>query len=75
MSKRIIRIKSVKVSGDLLKLVGRDVHIVRKNDHTAFGILAEILPQSLIIKDKRDHSHQFDFTEIAELIYDEVSPW
>lgn len=76
MSKRIIRIKSgVDLPIKLENLLGRDVHIIKKNDHTQYGMLSDIVAESVTIKDGRDHVHRIDFSEINEVIYDEVSPW
>lgn len=75
MSKRIIRVQNHELAQKLHNVVGKAISVVRNSDHTDYGILAEVSAGSLLLKDGRDHIHAVKFTDITEVIYDEVSNW
>ncbi len=75
MSKRIVRINRKDLGEQLAGITGRDINVVLNDDHTKFGVLHELLQDTLILRDHRDHLHTIDFTSVAEVIYDEVSAW
>lgn len=74
MSRRITRIDKRELSSKLSSVVGKDVHVVVRNDHTWFGKLS--LNNGVIgVTDAREHTQIIRLEDIVEIIYDEVTPW
>lgn len=73
MSKRLVRIFSPQLKELLPSLMNRELNIVLYNGRTFFGRLEANNLQLLTLKDLRGHQHNFAFTDIQEVIYDQVS--
>lgn len=73
MSKRLVRIFASQLPERLSSLLKTEVNVVLYKGNTIFGRLENIAPDSLLVRDLRNHAHRIALSDVEVVIYDHHS--
>ncbi len=75
MGKRLIRIFEAEIPDKLPSLLGKEIHLVLKNDVTLHGKVLKLEKDFLYFQDMILRKHKIQITDLAQILKDEVSSW